>query len=73
MDTGYYMTRWLEGPPPWEDNRVFHVVNGYHSQAAKRFRDMTKEERRQEAVEKVAALDEKDKYPMNEELDQVFW
>ena len=72
MDTGYYMTRWLEGPPPWEDDHVFKMVNGYHNNAAQKFREMTREERRSKAVEKITQLSPEDKYPNNEPLDEAF-
>ena len=56
IDTGYFLTKWLQGPPPWEDNQLYHMVNNYHLKAAEKFRSMDKYERRLAAIEKLTQL-----------------
>ena len=38
IETGYYMKRWLLGPPPWEEDSAYRTVNEYHIKAANSFR-----------------------------------
>ena len=40
IETGYYMTRWLLGPAPWEEDTAYKAVNEYHIRAALSFRDI---------------------------------
>ena len=56
IDTGYFMTKWLQGPPPWEDNHLYHIVNNYHLKAAEKFRSMDKHERRLAAKDRLSEL-----------------
>ena len=50
------MTKWLQGPPPWEDNHLYHIVNNYHLKAAEKFRSMDKYERRLAAKDRLSEL-----------------
>ena len=40
IETGYYMTRWLLGPAPWEEDTAYKAVNEYHIRAALSFRNI---------------------------------
>lgn len=71
IDTGYYMSRFLQGPAPWENDNIFHIVNQYHSKAAEMARKMTKNQRHQAAKDKLEQLKAEDKIPLNDEFDQA--
>jgi hypothetical protein len=70
LDTGYYMSQWMTGPPPWENDTIFRLVNGYHLAAAKNLCSMTKCERHQAAIDVIATLPSEDRIDLNE-LDKV--
>lgn len=71
VDTGYFMTRWLMGPAPWEDTHYFDMVNKYHSEAAKKLNSMDKKQRSEAAKARIDELLPKDRMPHDELLDQV--
>ena len=66
------MTKWLQGPPPWENTHLYHLVNSYHLQAAEKFRYMSKKDRHIAAIEKLSQLSHEDNFTdLNEDLDPV--
>ena len=66
------MKFFIQGPPPWKDDHLYHIVNTHHLKAAKKFRKMTKEERKLEAIKKLSDLDKEDNFTiLNERLDNV--
>lgn len=60
----------MTGPPPWENDTIFRLVNGYHLAAAKNLCSMTKCERHQAAIDVIATLPSEDRIDLNE-LDKV--
>ena len=71
IDTGYFMARWLLGPPPWENEQMYKIVNGYHKSAANKMRNLSKNQRQDKADELIAHLEAEEKMLTNDPLDQA--
>ena len=69
IKTSYYLSKWVLGPPPWEDTGAYEAVNEYHVKAALTFREMSSGERREAARNRLAQLEEADKVDVDDDLD----